>query len=219
MSLILKLHLKKPFWRFWTLLMILGFGLLFIIGNLEFSILVNSWCNDQLDFFFQNLTYLGDGILVFLIGLTLLFYNKKLALLTLTSLTFTTILVQLLKRVIFKDHLRPSKVFQNLIQDGSWHTIEELNLYEKFSFPSGHTAMIFCICITLSIYIKKNNWALFYTCIAFLVGFSRIYLSQHFLTDVLFGAIIGSLIALLTCTYLEKLLSKIPFINAKDKNG
>jgi len=39
------------------------------------------------------------------------------------------------------------------------------------------------------------------------------------LTDVLFGALIGSLIALLTHTYLEKLISKISFIKNKNEKG
>ena len=129
------------------------------------------------------------------------------------------LIIQFLKRIIFKDQLRTSKIFQDLIQDGSWNTIEGLNLYEKFSFPSGHTALIFCFCITLSLYIKKNNWALFFISIAFLVGFSRIYLTQHFLIDVLFGALIGSLIALLMHTYLGKLISKISFIKNKNEKG
>ena len=71
----------------------------------------------------------------------------------------------------------------------------------------------------IGLFIKRNNWALFFISIAFLVGFSRIYLTQHFLIDVLFGALIGSLIALLTHTYLEKLISTISFIKTKDEKG
>ena len=219
MNLSLKDHLKRSFWALWILLMFFGFGLLLIVGNYEFSVLVNSWHNDSLDFLFQNLTYLGDGFFVFLIAFLFIFFKKKLAILTLSSLSITTIITQFLKRIIFKDELRPSKIFQDLIQDGSWNTIEGLNLYEKFSFPSGHTALIFCFCITLSLFIKRNNWALFFISIAFLVGFSRIYLTQHFLIDVLFGALIGSLIALLTHTYLEKLKPIISFIKTKDEKG
>ncbi len=219
MNLSLKDNLKSSFWVLWILIMSFGFGLLLIIGNYKFSILVNSWHKDSLDFLFQNLTYLGDGIFVFLVALLFIFFKKKLALLTLSSLSITTIIVQFLKRIIFKEQLRPSKIFHDLIQNGSWNTIEGLNLYEKFSFPSGHTALVFCLCITLSLYIKRNNWSLFFITIAFLVGFSRIYLTQHFLIDVLYGALIGSITALLTYTYLEKLLSKISFIKNKDEKG
>ena len=219
MNFTLKNQLKRPFWVLWILLMFFGIGLLLIVGNHEFSILINLWHNEILDFFFKNLTYLGDGIFLFLIAFVFIFFKRKLAILTLSSLSITTIIVQFFKRIIFQDQLRPSKIFQHLIQDGTWNTIEGLNLHEKFSFPSGHTALIFCFCVTLSIYIKRNNWSLFLISIAFLVGFSRIYLTQHFLIDVLVGALIGSLIALLTHTHLEKFISKIEFINIKDEKG
>lgn len=219
MNFTLKNQLKRPFWVLWILLMFFGIGLLLIVGNHEFSILINLWHNEILDFFFKNLTYLGDGIFLFLIAFVFIFFKRKLAILTLSSLSITTIIVQFFKRIIFQDQLRPSKIFQHLIQDGTWNTIEGLNLHEKFSFPSGHTALIFCFCVTLSIYIKRNNWSLFLISIAFLVGFSRIYLTQHFLIDVLVGALIGSLIALLTHIYLEKFISKIEFIKLKDEKG
>lgn len=219
MNLILKENLKRTFWWIWSSFIFFGFGILLFVGNHDFSILVNSWHNNNSDFFFQYLTYLGDGILVFTIAFIFLFFDKKLALLSLISLTITTALVQFLKRIIFKDQLRPSKIFENLIYDGSWHTVEGLNLYEKFTFPSGHTALIFCLCITLSLYFKKNNWSFLYISLAFLVGFSRIYLSQHFLTDVLCGTIIGTFVSLLTYTYFEKFLSRIKTIKSKNENG
>ena len=115
MNLSLKDHLKRSFWALWILLMFFGFGLLLIVGNYEFSVLVNSWHNDSLDFLFQNLTYLGDGFFVFLIAFLFIFFKKKLAILTLSSLSVTTIITQFLKRIIFKDQLRPSKIFQDLI--------------------------------------------------------------------------------------------------------
>ena len=100
MNLSLKDNLKKSFWALWILLMFFGFGLLLIIGNYEFSVLVNSWHNNSLDFLFQNLTYLGDGVFVFLIAFVFIFFKKKLAILTLSSLSITTIIIQFLKMYI-----------------------------------------------------------------------------------------------------------------------
>ena len=76
MNLSLKDNLKRSFWALWILLMFFGFGLLLIVGNYEFSVLVNSWHNDSLDFLFQNLTYLGDGFFVFLIAFLFIFFKK-----------------------------------------------------------------------------------------------------------------------------------------------
>ena len=90
---------------------------------------------------------------------------------------------------------------------------------KSFLFQVDTQHLSFCFCVTLSLYIKRNNWSLFLIVIAFLVGFSRIYLTQHFLIDVLVGALIGSLIALLTYNYLEKFILKIEFIKIKDEKG
>ena len=135
-----------------------------------------------------------------------LFANKKYGISILISLIINTILIQVLKRVVFSNRFRPSFYFKNLIEDGSWNMIDGVELYEKFSFPSGHTALIFCLCMSICIFMKKKYLPLLLVLLAYIVGFSRIYLSQHFLIDVLAGALIGSLIPLLTYKYIEPLL-------------
>jgi len=60
---------------------------------------------------------------------------------------------------------------------------------DKFSFPSGHTAAAFLMATIISqffpwITIPIFIWAVF-------VGFSRVYLGVHYLTDILMGMILG----------------------------
>jgi membrane-associated phospholipid phosphatase len=141
-----------------------------------------------------------------LVALIFLFFNKKNGTSILISLIINTIFIQVLKRVVFSNQFRPSFYFKNLIEDGYWNLIDGVELYEKFSFPSGHTASIFCLCISICIFIKKKYFPLLLVLLAYIVGFSRIYLSQHFLIDVLAGAFIGSLIPILTFKYIEPLL-------------
>lgn len=61
-----------------------------------------------------------------------------------------------------------------------------------FSFPSGHTtaAMAFSTGFFLS-YDKRRSWPIFF--FAFLMGVSRLYLSVHYLTDVLGGVLVGGI--------------------------
>ena len=179
-----------------------------IFQNSIFSIIINSSHNNFLDQFFKYITFLGDGRFVFLIALIYLFANKKYGISILISLIINTILIQVLKRVVFSNRFRPSFYFKNLIEDGSWNMIDGVELYEKFSFPSGHTASIFCLCMSICIFMKKKYFPLLLVLLAYIVGFSRIYLSQHFLIDVLAGALIGSLIPILTFKYVEPLLFK-----------
>jgi membrane-associated phospholipid phosphatase len=193
-------------WLLWGFLFFLGILFLAIFSNSNFSIIVNASHNNFLDQFFRFITFFGDGIFVFLVALIFLFFNKKNGTSILISLIINTIFIQVLKRVVFSNQFRPSFYFKNLIEDGYWNLIDGVELYEKFSFPSGHTASIFCLCISICIFIKKKYFPLLLILLAYIVGFSRIYLSQHFLIDVLAGAFIGSLIPILTFKYIEPLL-------------
>ena len=199
-------NLTSYHWLLWGFLFLLGILFLAIFQNSNFSIIVNASHNNFLDQFFKYITFLGDGRFVFLIALIYLFANKKYGTSILISLIINTILIQVLKRVVFSNRFRPSFYFKNLIEDGSWNMIDGVELYEKFSFPSGHTASVFCLCISICIFIKKKYYQFLLVILAYFVGFSRIYLSQHFLIDVLAGALIGSLIPILTFKYIEPLL-------------
>ena len=68
-------------------------------------------------------------------------------------------------------------------------------LHKANSFPSGHTQAAFTLAILLVIYVNKYYWIIF--TIASLMGISRIFMSMHFPSDILFGAYLGSLIPIL----------------------
>jgi len=68
-------------------------------------------------------------------------------------------------------------------------------LHKANSFPSGHTQAAFTLAILLAIYVNKYYWIIFI--IAGLMGISRIFMSMHFPSDILFGAYLGSLIPIL----------------------
>lgn len=64
----------------------------------------------------------------------------------------------------------------------------------SFSFPSGHTATSFAAATAIFCNHRKLGSAAYV--VAVMIGFSRLYLSVHFLTDVLGGIALGSLCAL-----------------------
>lgn len=198
-------------WLVWSVFMFIALFCLIFIGNYEFSKEVNLFHTNILDVFFKYVTYLGDGILLYLLGIFFIFINRRMGTLTIFSLVFTTIVIQFLKRIVFADFFRPSKFFKELINEGTWHIVDGVKLYDSFSFPSGHTALAFCFFITICHFLKSNFWSVFFIIISFVIGYSRIYLSQHFLVDVWFGSLIGSVISLLTIKYSNNLISISPF--------
>ena len=68
-------------------------------------------------------------------------------------------------------------------------------LHKANSFPSGHTQAAFTLAVLLIIYVNKYYWIIF--TIAALMGISRIFMSMHFPSDILFGAYLGSLVPIL----------------------
>lgn len=72
------------------------------------------------------------------------------------------------------------------------------------SFPSGHTATSFAAATVLS--AAAPRWRVPFFLLATLIGFSRIYNGMHYPTDVLAGAVIGVLTALLLLEAIRRRL-------------
>jgi undecaprenyl-diphosphatase len=64
---------------------------------------------------------------------------------------------------------------------------------DQFSFPSGHTITAFSMALTLGAFYPSMLPGLLFCAAS--VAVSRILLGMHFLTDVLAGALIGTLLA------------------------
>lgn len=72
----------------------------------------------------------------------------------------------------------------------------------SYSFPSGHSAAIASFCIFVTYVLVRERigrdilWLLLCISLVFLVGVSRLYLDEHFLSDVLNGYVVGVLWAI-----------------------
>ena len=86
-----------------------------------------------------------------------------------------------------------------------------------FSFPSGHTLIIFEFAVVLLICLKGKYKPISIIAMitAFLVAFSRLYLYVHFPSDVLAGMILGTLFGILGVKTANALITLI--INKLDK--
>ena len=76
-----------------------------------------------------------------------------------------------------------------------------------FSFPSGHTLASFLAATVIAFSPVARGWKIAAWVMAVLIAFSRLYLFVHFPTDVLAGAIIGVLAALIGVAISNRIAS------------
>jgi membrane-associated phospholipid phosphatase len=67
--------------------------------------------------------------------------------------------------------------------------------YEWISFPSGHAATAFSAAIVLTILYPR--WRILFLFSGALIAFSRILLTQHYVSDVIAGSFLGIITSIL----------------------
>jgi len=165
------------------------FFLTFYYGMKDAFLMLNGDGGGFADEFFRFFTYFGDALL-WLPMLAWVIWKKKKQYLALQLSTFIigTILVQVCKYLVVPDEPRPT----TYITDGSYiHLVKDVTVHAISSFPSGHTATAFSFFLLISLMTHKKWWLPVGFCMAALVGYSRIYLAQHFPIDVAAGIIVG----------------------------
>lgn len=177
--------------------------LLLIFPKSELHILSNEANAPFFDFFFKYATYLGDGTIIAVLFITLLFVKYRFALAFLAGSLATSLFVNIIKRVVFHDIYRPSKYFE-LFETYQLHFVEGVKLHSLYSFPSGHTATAFNAFFTLALLTKNNGLKFVFFVAALLVAYSRVYISQHFLIDITAGSVIGIVFILIFSVWFDK---------------
>lgn len=183
-----KKSFAEVYFKAYVFLLILSCLLLPLYEKGKFEIMVNRTHAPFLDIFFSGITYLGDGAILILPILALLFVKYSYALLLAWSTLIHMIMVILGKRVLFRGMPRPIKFLEGI----EVYTVPGVPISHWHTFPSGHTTTIFMLTCSLAMLSPKKKWLqLTLLGIAILVGFSRVYLMQHFLPDVLAGSFLG----------------------------
>jgi len=168
---------------------------LLMFNKLDVSLFINRNNTPFLDFFFKNVTLFGTFTLIAPIIVFQFFQKYRYALITTVSTLISFVLSQVMKRLIWYDSPRP-KVFLESLPD--IHYIEGVHLHAAHSFPSGHTTGAFALFMALALLNKRPVYQILFLVAAILVGYSRLYLSQHFLIDVVVGSAIGTFSAIIS---------------------
>ncbi len=177
---------------------VLGALVYYSLGKEEAHTFLNSYHKPYLDLSFKYITHIGNGLVPIAAFHLLLLVRYSWALgLGISSLVMG-IIVQTLKRSVFAGDHRPAMFFA----DGGLPHIDGVDLMLHHSFPSGHSATGFVLCLMLAFFIKKKWATYFLIVLALLIAFSRVYISQHFIQDTVVGSWIGLIIALLGYVFI-----------------
>lgn len=181
-----------------------GIFMLFF-SKAQIAIAINKAHSPFFDIFFKNISFLGTGI-IFLPLLIILIIKKKIRPIIISAITVLILMgiVFLLKEKFNID--RPILFFENNpLQGYDFHIVNGVEPMCCGSFPSGHTSTAFASFFLLSAHSFKNKiWGqIIFFGLAFLVGYSRMYLFHHFLIDVAAGAIIGTSAVMLAVLILN----------------
>lgn len=140
------------------------------------------------DWIFIFLSGIGDtGFVWFILGIWLILREEKRDHPFLFPLGIAGFMSWFLSEVVIKNfvvRLRPSFVLADAIVRGG--------LPNGYSFPSSHATLAFALATVLI--AKEPRWRGRLYTLAFLIAFSRIYLGDHYPSDVIAGSILGYLI-------------------------
>ncbi len=193
-----------------AIIIAIGTGVLILVLGKNGSFqLINGNHNEIADQFFKYFTHYGDGVMWVPLGLFCFFFKRKYFIAVVAGVIISTILAQFLKRVVYPDELRPISYLSEIFPV---HQIAGVEMRKLHSFPSGHTTTAFTMALIMAYIINRKAWSVILLLLASLASYSRVYLAQHFPTDIFAGMCIGIVSAILSLLVYRKF---IRYINKK----
>ncbi len=177
----------------------IGFLLIAILVICDYNFKIDAFniavANNRNEFwtsFFKIFTYLGSFYtlaLLSIVGIMLIWFvmkNKRMSIFYGGTFGLVCVANFIIKRIIRR--IRPEELM----------IIEEVG----FSFPSGHAMMTFAFFALLIHFVwktiknktLKTTLVMLFSSMVLAIGFSRIYLGVHYLTDILAGFLISYVI-------------------------
>lgn len=190
------------------------FACILFFGNEVFYISLKNDHPVWLNIFFINYTFTGDRLFVISLSAFLVIYLKKIQLGTQLFVAFLicTFLIQWIKNMVSPGG------FELFIEQGQYlFSTDTAPTADQFSFPSGHTAIAFSMATIFASYTKKIFTQIFILFTALLLAFSRIYLAQHQLVEVIAGMIIGTLSGVFALVAPQSVFSGQHFFKGRNR--
>jgi membrane-associated phospholipid phosphatase len=150
------------------------------------------------DFIAPYLTDLGNFWAVVVLSLILVLFSYSKAFMLLLVNGITALIAQIVKHIF--DSPRPILYFQSQLVH--IHFVKGVEMLRLHSFPSGHTVSAFTTALLFTYWAKNKFWGFPLLLLAICVGYSRMYLSEHFFEDVTAGSVIGTISTICLITWL-----------------
>lgn len=181
-----------------------GFALVFFSRQNLFAV-VNTNNTDFLDVTMVWITKMGEGVFGVFILILLLGLKSFRNWWYFSAAAFCNIIPALLTQGVKSAVNAPRPL--NYFKEVTWlHHLPEWDRLMERSFPSGHTCAAFSLfCFLAFILVPRYKWAGFvFFVFALAVGYSRIYLAQHFFLDVYVGSVIGVILPIIVVALMRR---------------
>jgi len=189
----------KPFFIFYLILLCCCLVIKLTFTKDEIYFAVNSRHAAFLDDIEPYITDLGNGWTIVVLAGLLTLYNYRVAFLMVTTFLVTSLAVQIVK--FFFDAPRPKLYFKD--QLGKLYFVKGVDILSHDSFPSGHTLTAFATGVLITYLVKNKSWGILLVVYGVMVGFSRMYLSEHFFEDVIGGSVLGVFLAVFWISWID----------------
>lgn len=164
--------------------------------------------NEKLDILMITITSLGDLSTLVIIGMiiTIIRRTRKMGLIFLISIVFIAISISYLKPVIGRQ--APPHGLQTSVILPKYFILEDDSVApfaRGYSYPSNHLAIAtaFAFIVGFGINKKSRIGGLLIWCFPVLIGISKLYLMQHYFTDIIGGFLLGLIISIITSNVMH----------------
>lgn len=146
-------------------------------------------------------------------------FNDKILLLIMVLLSAFLFWIKEAKKAIF---IFSSAGFGGLILFIIKYTVQRVRplpeVFSGYSFPSGHSTIIVVFFVSLLFIINKKEFLLILAIFAIIaVPVSRVVLGAHFISDVVAGLLLGSIVVDFMKVYYKKIYNIIKSITGENK--
>jgi membrane-associated phospholipid phosphatase len=180
-------------------------GISAYLGRIPVFLFLNTDGGPFMDQFFKWATWGAEGW-IWIPYLAVVFgWFKKDAKLIVLSFLLSTLFTQIPKQFIWDNISRP---IASGIPLNEIHTVPGVVMHAWNSFPSGHTATVFTLCL-LTTYLFPTKWVFAIGALyAMVCAYSRVYLGQHFPMDLGGGIIVAILSVQISIMLHQKISSR-----------